>query len=208
MKSIIKEEEIIMETNKVSEIVFMLDMTASMQPLAAETVIGFNNFIEEQKKVPGEAKVTLITFNSNKTEKVYNCVDLTTIQPMKQEEYRPNGMTPLLDTIGNTIKETGERLKNTDEPDRPEKLIVCIMTDGEENFSHTYDRKQVFDMVKHQKDVYKWEFVFLGANQDSFLEAGRLGVDKKDIQNYTSDSDGLKAAYTFTSAAVTQYRNQ
>ena len=189
-----------------SEIIFILDMTGSMQPLASETVIGFNNFIEEQKEVPGDAVLTLITFNSNKTEKVYDCVDLKDIKPLIQSQYYPDGMTPLLDTMGNAIQEAGERFKNMPENQRPEKVIVSIMTDGEENFSHYFSRKQIFDMVKHQKDIYKWEFIFLGANQDSYLEAGRLGIDAKDTGNYTHDALGTRTAYTVASSKVTSYR--
>lgn len=190
-----------------SEIVFILDMTGSMLKLASEAVIGFNNFIEEQKKVPSEATVTLITFNSENTTTVYDNVDLAAIQPMPQDQYWPNGLTPLLDTIGNTINAVGDRLKNMPQEERPEKVIVTIMTDGRENFSHHFNRKQIFDMVKHQKDVYKWEFIFLGANQDSYLEAGKLGIDPKDIQNYMADPAGTKMAYAHISSLTTNYRS-
>ncbi len=190
-----------------AEIIFILDMTGSMQPLAAETVIGVNNFVEEQKKVPGQASMTLVTFNSNNTSKVYDCVDLATIQPMKPSDYVPDGMTPLLDTIGNAIDETGERLKSVKDEELPEKVIVVVMTDGEENFSRRYDRKQIFDMVTRQKDEYKWEFVFLGANQDSYLEAGRLGVDKNDTHDWKPTSAGVKAAYVSAGRSVSSYRN-
>lgn len=190
-----------------SEIIFILDMTGSMKPLAAETVIGFNNFIEEQKKVPGEAKVTLVTFNSNSTEKVYDRVDLKAIQSMLQDQYKPDGMTPLLDTMGNTIREVDDRLKNAPEDGKPEKVIVVVMTDGEENFSRHYGRKQIFDMVTTQKDAHKWEFVFLGANQDSYLEAGRLGIDGKDASNYNATAKGMRAAYASAGRSVTGYRS-
>ncbi len=189
------------------EIIFILDMTGSMQPLAAETVIGVNSFIEEQKKVPDEANMTLITFNSNNTSKVYDCVDLATIQPMKTSDYVPDGMTPLLDTIGNAIDETGERLKSVKDEELPEKVIVVVMTDGEENFSRRYDRKQIFDMITRKKDEHKWGFIFLGANQDSYLEAGRLGVDKNDTHDWVPTNAGVKAAYASAGQGVSNYRN-
>ena len=183
--------------SKKVEIVFVLDMTGSMQPLAVETVIGFNNFLDEQKKVSGKANITLITFNSDETKKVLDKVDLTKVESINHSDYRPDGLTPLLDTIGNAIEEF-KTVKN--------KVIFAIMTDGEENFSHKYDRKQIFDLVTEQKDKHKWEFIFLGANQDSYLEAGRLGIDGKDTANFNFSAVGSRAAYSSLSHSVTSYR--
>lgn len=183
--------------SKTVEIVFVLDMTGSMKPLASETVIGFNNFLDEQKKVKGKANLTLIIFNSLETKKLLDKIDLAKAEPISHSDYRPDGLTPLLDTIGNSIDE----FKGT-----KNKVIFAIMTDGQENFSRKYGRKQVFDLVAEQKDKYKWEFIFLGANQDSYLEAGRLGIDKKDIANYDFTAQGTRAAYAGVSASVTSYR--
>lgn len=192
--------------NNLAELVFILDMTGSMQPLRAEAVQGFNNFLEEQKKVPGDALITLITFNSGETKRVYDRVPLPNAASMAPTSYNPDNMTPLLDTIGNTIEEVGHALKVIPEEERPGKVIFVIMTDGEENFSLKYDRKAVFDAITHQRDVYKWEFIFLGANQDSYLEAGLVGVKVADTQNYRHDADGMQAAYSFASARATAYR--
>ena len=69
------------------EIIFILDATGSMKDLRTETVIGFNNFLEEQKKVPGEALLTLITFNSNETKKIYNHIDLKDCNNLELDQY-------------------------------------------------------------------------------------------------------------------------
>lgn len=186
-----------MAKSKVVEIVFVLDMTGSMKSLASETVIGFNNFLDEQKKVPGKANITLVTFNSYETKKVLDKVDLAKAKSINHSDYKPDGLTPLLDTIGNSIDE----LKGT-----KNKVIFAVMTDGEENFSRKYNRKQIFDLVQEQKDKHKWEFIFLGANQDSYLEAGKLGIDAKDTANYDATAQGTRTAYTNVSASVTSYR--
>lgn len=31
----------------------------------------------------------------------------------------------------------------------------------------------VFEMIKHQREVYSWEFIFLGADQDAIAEGGK-----------------------------------
>jgi len=49
---------------------------------------------------------------------------------------------------------------------KPNKVIVCILTDGEENASVEYNQKQIFDKISaHTKDGC--EFIFLAANQDA-----------------------------------------
>lgn len=184
--------------SKVVEIVFVLDMTGSMKPLASEAVIGFNNFLDEQKKVKGKANLTLIIFNSLETKKALDKVNLAKAESINHSDYRPDGLTPLLDTIGNSIDEF--KAMNS-------KVIFAIMTDGEENFSRKFNRKQIFDLIAEQKDKDKWEFIFLGANQDSYLEAGRLGVDKKDTANFDFTAKGMRGAYSKLSASVASYRS-
>lgn len=189
-----------------SDITFILDMTGSMAKVASEAVDGLNNFIEKQKKVPGTANFSMVTFNSVETKKVFDNVNLVDMEPMSHDDYVPNHMTPLLDTLGNEIHSIGERLKNLPEEERPDTVIVAIMTDGEENFSKKFNRKQIFDMVTHQRKKYNWKFVFLGANQDSYAEAGGYGIDLGTTHNYDHTKVGTMDAYSRLSATVTSLR--
>ena len=59
---------------------------------------------------------------------------------MTTDEYDPMGMTALLDAIGITIDSVGKRLSETPEDERPEKVIIAITTDGEENSSREYTK--------------------------------------------------------------------
>ena len=78
----------------------------------------------------------------------------------------PRGSTALYDAIGRTINEVGARLAATPEPDRPGKVIVAILTDGQENASTEFSRETIATMISHQQKAYAWEFVFLAANHD------------------------------------------
>lgn len=42
-----------------------------------------------------------------------------------------------------------------------------------ENASHRYNGDRVKAMIRHQKDKYGWEFLFLGDNIDAVDTAGR-----------------------------------
>lgn len=190
-----------------SEIVFILDMTGSMQNLKDDAVGGFNSFMEEQKKVPGKCLVSLILFNSGEYIKVHDGIDIKKVSELTLKTYVPNHMTPLLETISRTIDEVNARIGETSKAKRPEKVIVAIMTDGQENQSAPqFTRRFVFDKITNQKETHKWEFIFMGANQDSYLEGGKLGFDAKDIKDFAATPKGLRGAYTHTSNLTAEYR--
>ncbi len=62
------------------------------------------------------------------------------------------------------------------EDGRPSRVIVIIMTDGLENASKGFTAPQVFDLIVQQRDIYKWDFVYLGANQDAIATAAKMGI--------------------------------
>ena len=187
-----------------AEIVFLLDMTGSMWKIKEDAIGGFNQFVQEQQKVDGEADMTLILFNSYKYNKLFEGRDIQHVPLLNEESYRPDHFTPLLDSLGRAINETDERIKKQDL--KAEKVIFVVLTDGEENDSKEYSKQQVLDMVKDKQDNSKWEFIYLGANQDSFAEAGALGFRKANISNYAPTGQGVRSAYNISSSLTSTYR--
>lgn len=183
-----------------TEIVCILDMSGSMASTREDAIGGFNNFIEEQKKLPGECNVTVVFFNSSEYKKWADGKPLKSI-PKLGQEYQPNAMTPLLDAVGKTINDVGARLAATAEKDRPERVLVIIITDGQENVSKEFTKKQVKEMVKHQEEKYFWKFLFLGENMDAFAEAGGMGIVQ--AVNYF----GINHAYACSNLAAKSYRS-
>ena len=102
----------------VTEIVAILDRSGSMGTLIAETIGGFNNFVEEQKKTDGKAILTLVQFD-DQYQIDYEGVDVNDVKPLDEKTYVPRGMTALLDAVGKTIVSVGERLSHTEEEKRP-----------------------------------------------------------------------------------------
>ena len=88
-------------------------------------------------------------------------------------------MTALLDAQGRTIVELGQELNHLPASERPGKVIVMTMTDGMENASQLYTDVQVAAMVEHQREVYKWQFLYLGANQDAIRVAAGIGIPRR-----------------------------
>jgi len=188
-----------------TEIAFILDKSGSMSMVTDDTIGGYNQFIKEQRDEPGEAKFTLVLFDTTYTI-VHNGEDIKTIPDLNERIYRPSGMTALYDSIGRTITEIGHRLDKMIDEDKPEKIIIVIMTDGAENSSKEINISAVNKMITHQKEKYKWEFVFLGANQDAF-EAGRhLGISVGATMSYAHTKGGTTAAIGSMSKKMSDYR--
>ena len=98
--------------DNLTEIVFILDRSGSMQSLTDDTIGGFNSFIDQQKNEPGEALLTTVLFDS-KYEILHNGINLKDVKPITKKEYYVRDTTALLDAIGKAINDVGHRLDNT-----------------------------------------------------------------------------------------------
>ena len=183
----------------------IVDASSSMAPLTTDTIGSFNTFLKEQKDFPGEAVFTLCTFNTD-YRLVHDFVKIASVQDLDAQTYRPGGWTALLDAMGTTIDSVGRKLASMAEEDRPSKVIFLIITDGEENRSHRYTREQIKSMVEHQKDVYSWEFVFMGANIDAITTGTSLGISVQNTLNYAPTAAGTHQLYRSVSENMSSYR--
>jgi len=189
-----------------TEIICVIDKSSSMTPRTKEVIEGFNKFLKDQQALPGEAKLTLTLFDTE-YKVLHNGVDIKIVPELDEKTYAPMGFTALLDAVGRTIDEVGVRLSKISDADRPGKVIFLIITDGEENSSREYALDTVKQQIIHQQDNYKWEFVFLGANQDALDAANRFGIPLSNAANVSNTSDGVVTAYAAVSDTVSTYRN-
>lgn len=197
-----------MKENK-TEIVLIVDRSGSMQSVRNDAIGGFNSFIEEQKRVPGECLVTLCLFNSE-VEIVHDAVPISDIPPLNRRTFVPDGYTALLDAVGNTVITIGERLARTPEEERPEHVVVAILTDGKENRSVEFRRDQVKKIIEHQIEKYSWKFIYLGQNVDSFSDARTIGIradhDSTYVSNLLDGGKGQTLSYALCSSGIEALR--
>lgn len=169
-----------------TKIVFIIDRSGSMESVASDMIGGFNRFIKTQKENNvGECRVSFNQFDDI-YEEVYKNVLVNDVQDLTDKTFVPRNNTALYDAIGRTINNVGEELSKMTEDERPEKVLVVILTDGQENASREFNCNKVKDMIKHQTDVYKWEFVYIGANQDSWHIGQSMGIAGSNTINYIS----------------------
>lgn len=183
----------------------IIDASGSMQHLQFDTIGSFNTFLDEQKAFPGEAALSLCSFNTS-TNLIHDFVKLGGVPSLDAKTYAPSGGTALLDAIGSTIESVGTKLAAMDESERPSKVLFLVITDGHENSSRSFSPEKIKEMVQHQKDVYSWEFVFMGANIDAITAGQNLGVSTRNTLNYVPTAAGTADLYRTISSNTTRYR--
>ena len=183
----------------------LLDRSGSMQAVRDETISGFNQFIKDQKEQGENATLTLVQFDTQSIDTVHENKPIKEVPDLTPASYVPRASTPLLDALGDSIDNTGKVLRGIPEESRPDKIVFVIITDGLENSSRRHTKAAVCERIKHQADVYKWNFVYLGANQDAFDEAAQIGIAAQTVSNYTGAL--TKNAFRVTSANIRALRS-
>ncbi|MDI9476532.1 MAG: VWA domain-containing protein [Clostridiales bacterium] len=191
---------------KRTEIVFILDRSGSMSGLEEDTIGGYNSMLEKQQKEEGEAIVTTVLFD-HEYEIIHDRINIREIMPITKREYFVRGSTALLDAIGITVNKIINSTRNTKKEYRADKVMFVIITDGMENSSHEYSYEKVKAMIERQKERYKWEFVFLGANIDAISTAARFGIGENRAANYNADSEGLDISYNSVCNMISDIRH-
>ena len=190
---------------ELTEIVFILDRSGSMEGLEADTIGGFNSMMKKQKEEQGEALVSTVLFD-DVCEVIHDRVPMDEVQKLTAKEYFVRGCTALLDAIGGAIRHIGNIHKYARDEDRPEKTLFIITTDGMENASRRYTYAKVRKMVERQKEKYGWEFLFLGANMDAIETAGHIGICADRAVTYECDEEGTALNFEVVGEAVSHVR--
>jgi hypothetical protein len=177
----------------VMDLVFILDKSGSMCDLVEDTIGGFNSYIENEKVKAEDEKilVTLILFDTDYTV-LYSRKPIDEVEKLTREQYFAGGCTALLDAVGKTIISLEKEVNN--------KVLVVITTDGLENSSRKFSKDQVKELIQS----HEWEFLFIGADIDSYAEARALGIDEDHAANYEKSAGGLGALF----GSVGNYRSR
>lgn len=187
-----------------TEILCVLDRSGSMAAMQAEAIGGFNHFLEEQRKLPGRALLTLILFD-HEYDVLHAARPIGSVPPMDTGTYVPRGTTALHDAVGRTIDDAVARQARLSDGDRPDKTVMCILTDGLENASRDYSGERIREMIRARRRE-GWEFVFLAADQDAVTTARAMAIPRADAAAFARTPDGTFAALHDLSARVAEKR--
>lgn len=180
---------------KYTHISLLVDESGSMGHLRETTISTINEFIEKfAKEVAEDGRKITISINKFSDSIRKTPIDFTdVINPIRFVDYLPGGMTALYDGIHFTIDETGKRLSEMSEDERPSRVIIAIVTDGEENSSENRDPLFLAEKIKHQESVYSWTFMYLGANQDAIISAANIGISSGKAMTFYANNESVKS---------------
>jgi hypothetical protein len=186
-------------------ITFVLDESGSMAHMEDAAREAFNEFLQEQINHGGRTWWTLVTFNSQ-TLMRFEHIPGAEVRPLKRGDYRPSAMTALYDALGDAIIATQKRLVDSEDKGNPSDVIVVVMTDGMENASRRWTHQRVFDLIT-ECEQGGWQFIFLGANQDSWAVADRLGMRHAAVSDFSPDRDAAMRGMDDANYAARAYRS-
>jgi uncharacterized protein YegL len=175
VKNIKKEQKL--------DVVFILDKSGSMGGQVENTISSFNEYLEKEKKNTYETNITTVLF-SDKYTVLHDRVNVSKVKPLTKREYYVGGCTALYDALGNTIHNF--ETKDTD------KVIFIIITDGYENASKEYKNEDIKKLIQGHKD---YEFIYVGADIDSYAAGSNIGIRKDNIANFKKGRTGTSKLF-------------
>jgi hypothetical protein len=176
-----------------------------MRGLEADTVGGFNSLIDKQKQAPGEALISLVLFD-DQFEVVHHRRVITSLEPLTKDTYYVRGSTALVDAVGRGIEKIKHVHRQLGIDNTPEKTMFVITTDGQENASKQFNSHQLKRLVSEQQEKFGWEFLFLGANIDSFTTAMSLGIQRNRAANFEANEEGIKKKFYAVNETIARFR--
>jgi uncharacterized protein YegL len=138
-----------------TDITVVLDRSGSMQATRDDAMQGFNALVEDQKRIAGEAWLSLVQFD-DQYQIDYTEQPMAAVPALTRESYQPRGSTALLDAIGRTIDATVHRLSARAPADRPDNVVLVVITDGQENASRRFTPAAISAKIAHHRDAEKW----------------------------------------------------
>lgn len=117
-----------------------------------------------------DARLSLVMFDSRAIDSVRDRLPADACPPLRVDDYRPEGATPLLDAVGysagllDCLSVSGER------------RIMAVLTDGLENASREYTRDDVRALLSRKQADHGWLVLYLGAGHDAEAQACQIGI--------------------------------
>jgi hypothetical protein len=175
----------------------VLDKSGSMYPVRDSTYSSLMKFQADQLEdevINHSSPLIIHTFSNDVTLEHQK-----KLSDQIKFDYHPSGGTALYDAIGVAVSHAQKYMDTT--LDKPEIVNIIIMTDGMENSSVEYNSNTIKELFKTYQEK-GWEFIFLGANQDSILTGGDMGLQREQCLNFNQSPAGYMNAMRSVSQAV------
>lgn len=173
----------------------VLDRSGSMDSIWGGVKEGFDAFIKEQQEF--NADVSLHYFDDVHGQ-AFTRMPVKKVKKLASyKEIFARGSTALLDAVGDSIKTVEARASDY------AKIVFVVYTDGLENASKDWTTPRVRDLIRKHRN--KWQFVYLGANQDAWAVGTGLGFYAHGTRTFDRTPGGASAGYGATSIATSDF---
>lgn len=180
----------------------ILDRSGSMSSIAKDISGGIEAFLKKEKESGDDTLVSLFQFDN-----VYDTVFIDkSITEDISIPLNPRGGTALLDAVGRTMTSVGEKLDKLPEDDHPNRVLFLIITDGEENQSREFTFSVIKEKIKHQRETYAWDFVFLGTTEDALFQGEGMGIGKGSSRGFARNTQDINAMFNQVGESFTSYK--
>ncbi len=151
----------------------------------------------------------LLFSDTSSFEYVSEGSDIKDVKELTKNTYQPNGSTALFDAIVKATSSYKIKYDTLTPAKRPDKVLVILITDGEENSSREFPRNKV-DEVKAlitKRKSENWQFMFLCSTEDAVLTGESLGVSRGNTMQFQNTTLGNSAMYSSVAMGATMYRS-
>jgi hypothetical protein len=180
------------EKQKVFNLI-ILDESGSMSSIKEPTIRGFNEVVQTVKGLEGqfpdqEHFISLVSFNGLGIKTLLSNESVKLLEEIDGNKYQPNSMTPLYDAMGFSMTKLQKELETVNDP----KVLVTVLTDGEENDSKEYNGEAIASLVAEMKKK-GWVFTYIGANHD--VEKFALSINITNTMAYQANDADMKKMF-------------
>lgn len=181
----------------------IIDQSGSMSAIQKESQQALDGLVKAQKEAPGELMIKVVAFNHE-----VEIGELVKSEDFEGITLQPQGMTALHDAMGLGIKALSADITElAKERNYPGKVIVVTLTDGAENSSKEYKAEAVKRLVEAFGESEKWEFLYLGANQDAVVTAQQFGIARGSSMTYAASAKGVTESILSTTRYISDTRS-
>lgn len=175
---------------KLTEVAVVMDRSGSMSSIKDDMEGGLWSMIQEQHGLPGKCRISLYRFDHD-FEISFEGKDSGEI---KREDcmLAPRGSTALNDAVVKSLSSAEERILKEPEEERPDLVVVVVITDGMENASRENSADDARNIIKRMSDKYNWQFAYLAADEKGFGEGQKLmgGIRSASVGAYARGQSG------------------
>ena len=208
---------------KETEVLFLIDMSGSMEAHKANTYTGFRELVDNQRALGSGCFATVGFFHQkseideatgdykSKPEILHVAVKepMASLPYLSDKLFRPDGGTPILDAVGITINKVRFMLPPSSEQ---RQVALVLITDGEENASEEYTMPQIADMITELRRG-GWKFLYINVKDSKTMgdtwsrgqfAPMRMGFLDKEV----GTGSNVKQIFSQISEAIGDFRSQ